>query len=162
MAKQFKNLVELAKHLQKKIDITLQNEVSQQVKEEMQVAISDTVYEAGEPKQYIRRGGNAYGGMGNPLGTGSLADQNEMKVYKIKNGIKIINEAKRNNAYASGAGYDTSASLTENIVYGYGRRDEWYNKPRDFISATRRNLIKNKNHVKALRDGLRKQGINVK
>ena len=59
---------------------------------------------------------------------------------------------------------DSGKSLTEVVVTGQGYTYDYpytYNQPRDFIEATREDLIKTQAHVKALTDGLRKSGIKI-
>lgn len=135
--------------IQLAVNDSLKNEVTEAVKDEMQSTISEVVYAAGTPIIYQRRGGNNYGGMGNPDGTGSLADKGEMK-HNVVNGVLII----KNEAEPVKSSF---GNLAYNIEYGYGARDRWYNQPRPFIQETRNNLKSNKAHVKALKDGLRKR-----
>lgn len=160
--KVFGSFNQLEIYLKKQIDDVLNKEVAIVVKEQIQVAVDEVVYQSGEPLVYERRGSNQHGGMGNPLGTGSLADISKMK-HIVKNGIlEVTDEAERNMDYRfAGVGYDLSKSLTENIVMGYGSKDRWYNEPRDFIGQARENLRQDKYHVEALKEGLMKHGLEV-
>lgn len=159
----FSSLKELEKYLQNAINKSLDKEVAKAVKEQIQIAVDEVVYQSGTPVKYERRGGNIYGGMGNPIGTGSLSDINEMN-HIVNNGQLIVtDDAKRNENYKfAGIGYDTNKSLTENIVEGYGNKSYWYNKPRDFIEKAKENLRQDKYHVEALKEGLERQGFDVR
>lgn len=162
MAKSFSNWKDIEVYLRKHIDDTLNNEVAKSVKEQVMVAVDEAVYQSGSPAVYKRRGGNDYGGMGNPIGSGSLADQNQMN-HIVNNGeLVVTNDAERNKDYKfAGIGYDTNKSLTENIVEGYGDRSRWYNQPRDFMEEARENLRRDKYHVEAMKIGLKKRGLEV-
>lgn len=151
--KSFKSFAEIEKYLQKTINDALNKELSQHVKEEIQTAVSTEVYMAGIPKVYVRRGGNDHGGMGNPLGTGSLADTDTMN-HTVNNGELVVT----NNALPSDP---TFGDLTENIVMGYGSRDAWYNKPRDFIGEAKKNMEETGSHIEVMKDALRSRGLNV-
>ncbi len=160
-SKNFTTWSQLELYLTEKINDSLKHEVSEQVKDEIESSISDIVYSAGSPSIYERRGGNIAGGMGNALGTGSIADKSTMTSELISSGqIKVTPEAERNMDYKfAGIGYDTSKSLAENIINGYG--NEWYSLPRDFISDTKENIISSKSHVSSLKEALRKRGLTV-
>lgn len=162
LGKTFNSWSQIEAYLKKQIDSCLDKEVAQHVKEEQMTAISDVVYGAGIPSKYERRGGNPYGGMGNTLGTGSLGDPSEMH-HTVKNGeLVVTNDAERNIDYKwAGYGYDTSKSLAENIVYGYGDKDEWYNEPRDFISETIKSMKESGSHVEVMKEALEKRGLEV-
>lgn len=158
MAKSFSNWGQLEQYLKKQIDETLNQEVARQVKEEIQTTVSTEVYGAGSPVKYERRGGNDYGGMGNPIGTGSLGDVNEMD-HQVKNGeLTVVNNAERNTKYKfAGIGYDLNKSLAFNIEYGYGAKDKWFNQARPFMSEAVKNMKETKSHVDAMKDGLEKR-----
>lgn len=163
MSKSFNSISALEAEIMKQINSVLNKEVAMVVREEIQTAISEVVYTE-EPISYIRRGGNDMGGMGNPLGSGSIADPETMISELISNGVlQITPEAERNvgfNEY-SGYGYNDDESLTYNIIMGYKPRDQWFNKPRNFIARAEKNMIEDKSHVEVLADGLRARGLEV-
>lgn len=154
----FKNMNELAQHLEKLAMKNLQNEVAETVKQEMSETIKEETYNAYSPKSYQRREDD-----------GGLSDVRNMQTAIVNaNTIGIKNETKGNAAYADARdGYDPG-NIDEIIVYGSGYRwtdSEIYKTqpfPRDFYSGTVSRLNQNGNHIKALADGLRKQGLNVK
>ena len=162
MSKTFRTWREIEDYVKKQIDDCLDKEVAKLVKEEIMTSISTEVYGAGTPVEYVRRGGNPYGGMGNPVGTGSLADINEMS-HTVKNGeLFVTDDAKRNPDYKdAGTGYDTNKSLAENIAFGYGDRSEWYNKPRNFIADAVKNMKDSNSVVEILKEALENRGFRV-
>lgn len=162
----FKDLDSLIAYIKKDINSTLTTEVAKAVKEEIQMAVDEEVYRAGNPVAYDRRGGNEYGGMGNPLNTGSLADQNEMKAILVKDGeLQVTDEADFNHSFAalshSYGGVDLSKSLAENIEYGYDDRNMWFNEARPFMERARENIEDSDSHFESMRKGLKKRGYKV-
>lgn len=159
--KVFNNWSSLEKYLTKQINEVLDDEVAKCVKDNMVTAIDEVVYEPYEPVSYKRRGARKddQSLMGNPLGTGSIADINEMDDEIIQDGVlKVTNNAERNPDYKyAGIGYDTSKSLAENIVEGYGSKLLPYNKRRDFISKTVEILNNNKAHIDVMKEELEKR-----
>ncbi len=151
----FSNWNQLEVFLKEQINSSLDKELAKHVKEEIQTAISTEVYGAGTPVVYVRRGSNSYGGMGNPEGTGSLADINQMN-HMVNNGeLLVTDDAKRNMSYKfAGIGYDISKSLTENIVSGYGDENRWYNRPRPFMDVAIENMKTSKSHIEVMKEAL--------
>jgi hypothetical protein len=131
--------------------------MAEHVKSEISKSVETTVYSAGQPTMYHRRGEN-----GNFLGSGSLGDPNEMD-YQVNNGVlKVVDNADRSSDYNPGYGYDESKSLAYNIEFGWGNKDEWYSKARPFMTDAKENMQKTNSHVKVMKDGLKKRlGANV-
>ena len=136
--------------IQKQINDCLNKEVAQHVKEQIMTAISIEVYGAGIPQIYVRRGGNVYGGMGNTMGTGSLADPQEMHHTVSNCTLKVTDDAQPSNP---GFGLE----LDEAITYGYGRKNMWWNKPRPFLSEAVENMETTNSHVEVMKEGLEKR-----
>jgi hypothetical protein len=156
LGKSFKSISELNAYLQQKINETLLTDVSEVVKDELESSVSDEVYGAGEPKQYIRR----------DLKNGSLGDKNTMNSELISSGLlEVSPDADFNHPFASTHGgygaVDLDKSLTENIEYGYGSKTHWYDIPRPFIQESRDNLKQSQAHVECMKDGLRARGLDV-
>lgn len=151
MAKKvFDNWSSLERYIKAQVNDVLDKEVSKLVKEEIQTAVSMDVYAAGDPVSYERRGLNK--------GTGSLGDPDTMTKDLNRSTLEltITPDADRNMKYSfPGIGYDISSSLAHNIVYGYGNKIEWYNKPRDFIKTAKENMEAAKSHVEVMKEGLR-------
>lgn len=137
----FKNIDSLFKHIENQVQDTMVNEVADAVKDNMAEAVQTSVYDAYNPMYYKRR-----------MQNGGLIDKDNMEVTEIPNGIVVRDVAPLDN------GYRKDFSLDEIIVNGWG------NQPfeRDFYSQCKENLEQNNDHVEALKQGLKKRGINVK
>lgn len=146
------------KESQKSIDKALSNEVFKAVQEVELQHINEDVISVYDPKIYVRRD------------TRGIEDPANIVASPVKDGVLTVENITQFNP-----DYET-----ENHGYGlvglieYG--DGWngyhyeypnsgskkpYNKPRPFIENTRDDLSKNKQHVKALKSGLEKLGINT-
>jgi len=153
LGKSFTSLSQLEAYLQTKIKDALNKEVAENVKEEIQTAVSERIYQSGTPEIYVRRGGNQYGGMGNSLGTGSLGDPNEIH-HTVNAGIlEVTDEAKSKMPW--------DRDLSEAMIHGYGDKSQWFNEERDFLETARENMREDKSFVEAMRDGLIRQGLIV-
>ncbi len=115
------------------------NEVADAVTENMAEAIQTSVYDAYSPQYYNRR-----------MNNGGLSDTHNMEVSEIQNGISVHNAAPLDNGR-------NDYNLNEIIVYGLG------NQPfeRDFYAETAERLQENQEHTEALKQGLKKRGIEV-
>ena len=143
----------IEKKLQKPINDCLRNEVASHVKEEISKAVKTEVYDAGIPAKYVRRGEGGF------LGSGSLGDPDEMNIKVLNMRLMVTDDAFRNFGFLlhPGYGYDDTKTLVENITYGYGDRNTWYNEPRPFISVARENIRQKNSHVETMRNGLKKR-----
>ena len=155
LGKSFKSISELNAYLQKQIDAVLVTQVSEVVKDELESSVSDIVYTE-TPAQYIRRN----------LKDGSLGDKNTMNSELISSGLlEVSPDADFNHQFASTHGgygaVDLDKSLAFNIEYGYGSKSHWYDIPRPFVKESIENLKQSKAHIESMKDGLRKQGIDV-
>jgi len=152
MNKSFTSLSALEAEIIKQVNKVLETKVASVVKDEITSSISEKIYQPFSPSWYDRRADNGVGGMGNPIGTGSVADPNEMKHATFLSGseisLEVWDEADSSRPW--------SKDLTTALIEGYGSKDQWYNIPRDFLEATREELSRNKNHVDAMKDGLEK------
>lgn len=147
--KTFKNWKELEKQLQKDINSVLMNKVADVVRDEIIMSVDSTVYDAGEPQHYQRRGLSEY--------SEGLGGRSQMIANIISNGIlQVVNNAKPK-------GYDLGSdkSLAEWIEFGYGSKSAWWNQPRPFMAEARKALKENKNHVEAMKEGLEDMGYKV-
>lgn len=143
--REFNNLKELQSFLKSKINKSLIENVSPVVKETMHDSVDSIVYLEYSPVVYERR-----------MDKGGLSDISIMDDELISDGVLSVSNGQPD-------------SLVETVITGEGYTyHPWngtrgaYEKPRDFISNTVETLKKTKRHVNALRDGLKKQGINVK
>lgn len=129
----------MCRHIEKQIQDTMVNEVADTVKDNMTEAVHTSVYDAYSPQYYNRR-----------MNNGGLSDTHNMEVTEIKNGISVHNAAPLDNGR-------NDYNLDEIIVYGLG------NQPfeRDFYAKTVERLQENQEHTEALKQGLKKRGIEV-
>lgn len=134
------NLNALFNQLEKDIGSTLQNEVAETVKEEMQAAIQSTVYDAYTPKQYSRR-----------LSDGGMLDGKNIQTMSDGHTLTVKNIAPLDNGR-------TDYALDDIVVNGMG----YMPYPRDFYSECAEQLKTSEKHVEALKQGLKKKGYGVK
>lgn len=129
----------MCRHIEKQIQDTMVNEVADTVKDNMTEAVHTSVYDAYSPQYYKRR-----------MNNGGLSDTHNMEVTEIQNGISVHNAAPLDNGR-------NDYSLDDIIVYGLG------NQPfeRDFYAETADKLQENQEHTEALKQGLKKRGIEV-
>lgn len=140
----------LIAYLQPIINEVLLDEVSDTVRDEIESSAIEVILNAGEPIWYNRRSST------NSLGSGGIADKTEMDTILISNGvIEVVDNA------SSSRPWNNGRTLAENLEYGYNDMNNWWDQPRPFIQQSRENLEQNKNHVRSMRDGLRKRGLTV-
>lgn len=135
----FKNINNLLKHIEKQVQDTMTNEVADTVKDNMAEAIQTSVYDVYSPQYYNRR-----------MNNGGLSDVHNLEVSEIQNGIAVHDAAPLDNGRKD-------YNLDDIIVNGLG------NQPfeRDFYSETVERLQKNQEHTEALKQGLKKRGVDV-
>lgn len=125
----------------------MNTEVATAIKEQISKSVEDVVYSAGEPSVYQRRN----------LINGSLGDPSVMNHTIEGNTLVVTDDADYNSRYDIAGG----KSLAYNIEKGYGDRDEWWKMPRPFMKNTKCELIANQKHVIAMKNGLRRNGLDV-
>ena len=143
--REFNNLKELQSFLKSKINKSLIENVSPVVIETMNDSVDSIVYSEYSPVMYERR-----------MDKGGLSDISIMDGELISDGVLSVSNGQPDNlveTVITGDGY---------IFHPWNGKRGAYEKPRDFISNTVETLKKTKRHVNALREGLKKQGINVK
>lgn len=134
------NLKELKRELKKRINNALNNEVANAAKENMVEATQTTVYNAYDPAHYERR-----------LENGGLLCEDFIDVQPVEDGILLRNFAPLDNARGD---WD----LDDIVVHGYGKQPF----PRDFYGAAVDSLKENKDHISAMKQGLERQGLEVR
>ncbi len=153
-----KNLKELKNVLQDKVNYALLTDVSDTITEVMVDHIIEDVYNAYTPETYNRRFND--GGLMDSNNINRSVEANTLVVenntvgspYYYYNGHKYISQNKNKeivNVIETGIGYD---------IDGW----EYDTVPRPFIHNTREDLINHKYHIAALKQGLKKQGLEVK
>lgn len=136
----FKNLNSLCRHIEKQIQDTMVNEVADTVKDNMTEAVHTSVYDAYSPQYYNRR-----------MNNGGLSDTHNMEVTEIKNGISVHNATPLDNGRND---YSLDDIIVNRGVLGYPQS-------RDFYAETAERLQENQEHMEALKQGLKKRGIEV-
>lgn len=136
----FKNLNSLCRHIEKQIQDTMANEVADTVKDNMAEAVHTSVYDAYSPQYYNRR-----------MNNGGLSDTQNMEVTEIQNGISVHNAALLDNGRND---YSLDDIIVNRGVLGYPQG-------RDFYTETADKLQENQEHTEALKQGLKKRGIEV-
>lgn len=136
----FKNINALFKHIEEQVQDTMTNEVADAVTENMAEAIQTSVYDAYSPQYYNRR-----------MQNGGLIDRNNMEVTEIQNGISVHNATPLDNGRND---YSLDDIIVNRGVLGYPHG-------RDFYAETAERLQENQEHTEALKQGLKKRGIEV-
>ena len=125
----------------------MDKEVSTAIKEQISKSVEDVVYSAGEPAVYQRRN----------LINGSLGDPSVMNHTIEGNTLVVTDDADYNSSYDIAGG----KPLAYNIEKGYGDKDEWWKESRPFMKDAISKLVANKRHVIAMKNGLRRSGLDV-
>ena len=136
----FKNINALFKHIEEQVQDTMTNEVADAVTENMAEAVQTSVYDTYSPQYYKRR-----------MKNGGLIDRNNMDVTEIQNGIAVHNTAPLDNGRND---YNLDEIIVNRGVLGYPQS-------RDFYAETAERLSENQEHTEALKQGLKKRGIEV-
>lgn len=157
-------LREANKQLMAKINNAMTKEVFEKVRDKEVVAIKSTVYDAYAPEEMTYRRRGEYGGMADPYNI-------EIKGGAAKNGrMAVVNMTEPNpGGCLSDARITTGKNLPELIEYGDGYKFYQYDfptkgaymRPRPFTAKTIESLKESGELVKALKDGLKRQGVNV-
>ncbi len=156
--------------IQEKMNTSLLQDVYPAVAKKESKVIQKVVYEAYSPKEYVRR----FDGFGGNDGLASLRNI-EIRRNVSKNGYLVVANTTRPNPDGDPRSAVTTDKLLPNLVeYGhggsvYGKRydfvkdsDAEYLKARPFTRKTIEALKKDKDHIKAMKQGLRRQGLKVK
>jgi hypothetical protein len=148
----FNNFSDIEKHLQGQLNAVLQDEVSEVIKDEMKTQIYEEVYSVYNPKMYHRRYGN-----------GGLGDEQNIQATLVNDGVLAVeNIAPFNGSNSSGK--SLAGVIVSGSGYNFGSKSGnlGYEQPRDFVSATRNSLLDKGAHIRALKAGLKKRGIDIK
>lgn len=130
----------MCRHIEKQIQDTMVNEVADTVKDNMTEAVHTSVYDAYSPQYYNRR-----------MNNGGLSDTQNMEATEIQNGISVHNAAPLDNGRND---YSLDDIIVNRGVLGYPQS-------RDFYAETADKLQENQEHTEALKQGLKKRGIEV-
>lgn len=153
-------LARISKQLSNKIDRALEKEVLEAVKDEESETIYAEVYKVYRPSKYRRREKR-----------GGLADTDNIKGTVSGGVLTVVNTTPPNpGGCVNNRLVTTDKILPELVEHGDGYKnfhydfqsEERYMEPRPFTAKTVENLKKSGDHVKALKDGLKRQGVKVK
>lgn len=151
------------KQLIAKIDNAMTKEVFEEVRDEEAATIYGEVYRVYTPRAYRRRG--EYGGLGDPQNI-------QIHGGAAKDGVMIVVNTTEPNpgGCVDNDQVTTGKNLPELVEYGDGYKSfnydfpsrRRYMKPRPFTAKTIEHLKESRAHVDALKNGLKRQGFNVK
>jgi len=147
---------EITKSVQDKVNKIAQVSVTDVVKEVEQQHIQTDVYDVYTPKYYKRRYYND-GLIANDNIVGSM-DGNTLEIVNI---TKPYNNS-YNNELAPLVEYGLAYSGNAKNIFKSDMSGEPWANPRPFTANTIKDLKTNKQHVKALKNGLKNYGIKVK
>ena len=165
MASLAQQLLKIQAKIQRKVNETLSNEVSQVAVREVSNSVDTHVYSMYQPAKYWRRKYSEYG----------LADKTNINTTLIESGKLMITDDAPFNPYNTDGIYeppgeesqfetgkiDMSKSLAYNIEYGWGNKSTDFSEPRPFMMMAKREMENGKIRS-ALKKGLLKRGLNVK
>lgn len=158
-----KNLKELEKELYKRINIALDTEVADTVKEVMTDHIIQDVYDAYEPTAYQRRYDD--GGLLDPDNIiATLGNNGEMLVQNVALGNdSVYMEDSISRVYYSSYNINKFIAPIIETGIGYDIGGWAYDGvPRPFIQNTHDDLEQNHYHTEAMKRSLKKQGLEAK
>lgn len=164
------NFKDLEKEIMKRINFALDEDVADTVKDVMTDHIIQDVYEAYEPRMYVRRYNQSGNDINSPFddsdNTGLLDPNNIISTIDGEGGLSVQNITLGSRYYYKGRKRRVSSHagepIAEVIETGKGY-DVWKDaEPRPFMQNTHDDLKDNNFHIKALKEGLRKQGLEVK
>lgn len=165
------NLKELEKELQKRINNALNSEVADVVSNTMTSHIITDVYDVHEPEVYTRRlNSSRYGNSGllDSENIVAYADHGTLTVKNITLGDKYVSITKY-----TATGHTSTPTISKNynkpiagvIETGQGydiHGWEYSGVPRPFMRNTYEDLRSNHYHTIAMKNGLKRQGLEVK
>jgi hypothetical protein len=160
---EFNNVEELEKYLTQKINNSLEEEVSKQARKTMKEVIETEVYAKYTPyedvkKPYTRQRKD-----------GGLLDDENIHTGLVNDGELVIRNT-RTNEHDDELGYSTSPYRDVAAIVEYGTNYNWNNSkiyhiqpfPRPFHEKTAERLKQEGLAKKALTDGLKRNGLDVK
>ena len=155
-----KNLKELERELRARVDYALLTDVAEVVTTVMTDHIERDVYDVYEQFMYERRHDN--GGLDDVRNINSSIEGNTL-IVENNTWAKpyYYNMNTRKYELSINAGKELTPIIETGWTYDIGNWD-YYGVPRPFIHNTIEDLRDNKYHVVALKQGLKRQGIEVK
>lgn len=154
MANQLK---ELRKQLMSRVKKVAQKDMTEEIKDVEIRTIKTSVYDAYSPTMYIRRYGN-----------NGIIDKKNINVHFTDNvnaiSMSITNDTRGNTWWPNSTSGYIEHIIEDGVGYTWTRSDIYKEQPypRPFTKNTINDLKQNKEHVKALKDGLQKNNIDIK
>ena len=146
---EFQSLESMYLYLQKSINLSLADDVFEEVKKVESQEIQDVVINSYDPTVYNRRT------------IDGIDDPNNISHNDVVNGLlEVSNDTQPNSDYNGNTDIDLIETIVTGIGYQYPRNNP-YNTPRDFVSATVDVLLSTGGHVLAMKNGLQKRGFQV-
>ena len=168
MAKVCKNIKELEKELMKRINTALDTDVADVVRDVMTDHIAQDVYDEYVPSMYVRR----YNQSGNDINstfddtdnTGLLDPNNIVATIDGDGGLKVENVTLGSRYYYKNGERKISRNAGKPIaeVIETGEGYDIGGFPRPFMENAHNDLEQNHYHTEALKQSLKKQGLEVK
>lgn len=164
-----KNTKELYSELMKRISYTLDDEVADVVKDVMIDHIITDVYDAYQPTEYIRRGNQSGNDIDSPYdntnNAGLFDPNNIISTTDEEGGLEVVNVTLGSRYYYRGnkryISKNAEKPIAEIIETGAGYDVRSPGK-RPFIKNTHDELKDYGFHIKAMKQGLQKRGLEVK
>ena len=165
-----KNLKELEKELYKRINIALDTDVADTVKEVMTDHIVRDVYDAWDPQAYMRRYNQSGNDIGSPFddtdNVGLLNQENIISTIDGDGNLFVQNMTLGSRYYYDAKGWHISKNA-EKLIAGVIETGRGYDvlgntDPRPFMENTHDDLEQNHYHTEAMKRSLKKQGLEVK
>ena len=152
-----KNLKELEKELYKRINIALDTDVTDTVKDVMTDHIIRDVYDKYDPTVYQRRYNNG-GLLDSENIVSTIGNDGELLVQNVTMGSETFYIPNIKKTFKSA---NADKFITPVIEYGKGY-DVVDIEPRPFMQNTHDDLEQNHYHTEAMKRSLKKQGLEVK
>jgi hypothetical protein len=145
--------------LKRQIEMAVQNSLNKEVKQVMRDVVSkhvdSDVYDAYTPTHYKRRGDS--------MGSGGLGDLDNI-IGSVQGTTLIVEDvAKANDRYkTSMSGQKIAGVIEYGSNKGFGQYDFKEIEPRPFLRNSVEELNSTKEHILALKNGLTRNGLNVR
>ena len=164
MAKKCKSLSELKLEILKHVQVGMENNVAEVVKDEESNQVREVVYDSYDPAP------PEFGGYERRMDNNGLSDKENMDADIINNDdgcfLMVTNKTTGNPEYGSEEVF--IAPIVEHGneggygYYDYGSKNAPFKKPRRFQRKTIETLQQNKEHVRALENYLKQVGFKTK
>ena len=165
-----KDIKELEKELQDRIDAALLTDVAEMVRDVMTDHINRDVYDVYEPSQYTRRyneSGIDINSRFDDTNNTGLLDPANITAYIDRTGILTVENDTVGSKYYYKKGSKVISKNAGKPIAGVIETGNGYDvwddaEPRPFIANTRDEIREGDYHIKALKQALKRMGLDVK